>query len=99
MTILQRVKIKLGITDDTQDEVLTLYIEDAENDFMAYTGWKYVPAAAQYIIEGMVAGKHNSAGNEGLASQSYSGVSESYLTDYPEETKSQLNKFRKVRFL
>lgn len=35
-------------------------------------------------------------GTEGLASQSFSGVSESYITDYPDDIKAILNRKRKL---
>lgn len=38
-------------------------------------------------------------GSEGLASQGYSGVSESYIDGYPDDIIKILNRKRKVRFL
>lgn len=38
-------------------------------------------------------------GSEGLASQSFSGVSESYMTDYPADIKSVLNRKRRVKII
>lgn len=41
--------------------------------------------------------KLNRSGTEGLASQSYSGVNESYLDGYPEEIQSILRGKRKIK--
>lgn len=38
-------------------------------------------------------------GTEGLASQSFSGVSESYIADYPDDIKAVLNRKRKMVIL
>ena len=43
--------------------------------------------------------KLNRIGTEGLASQSYSGVSESYITTYPENIQAILRKKRKVKVI
>ena len=43
--------------------------------------------------------KLNRAGTEGLTSQSYSGVSESYIDGYPAEIKAILNRKRRMKVL
>lgn len=43
--------------------------------------------------------KLNRMGTEGLASQSFSGVSESYINGYPEEITKVLNRKRKIKVL
>ena len=43
--------------------------------------------------------KLNRLNTEGLSSQSFSGVSESYIDGYPAEIKAVLNRKRKVRLL
>ena len=51
------------------------------------------------VIEDMVVSKFNHRGTEGLASQSYSGISETYQTNYDDKTKTSLNRWRKLRTL
>lgn len=41
--------------------------------------------------------KLNRIDTDGLENQSYSGVSESYLNDYPEDIKRILNKKRRIK--
>ena len=43
--------------------------------------------------------KLNRMGTEGVASQSYSGVSESYIDGYPAEIVAVLNRKRKIKTL
>ena len=43
--------------------------------------------------------KLNRIGSEGLAAQNFSGVSESYLNEYPADIQAILNRKRKVKLL
>lgn len=43
--------------------------------------------------------KLNRQNSEGLASQSYSGVSETYIDGYPDEIKKALNRKRKIKII
>lgn len=43
--------------------------------------------------------KLNRLNTEGLASQSYSGVSESYIDGYPADIKAVLNRKRKIKVI
>ena len=53
----------------------------------------------EYIAEKIAVIKLNRMGTEGLASQSYSGVSESYIDGYPAEIQAALNRKRKIKTL
>lgn len=99
MTTLERLNIKLDIKDSSKDDILNIYIEDAKNEFLNYTARSSIPAAANYIIEDMVLAKFNRKGSEGLAAQSYSGISESYLDDYDSNLITAMNRFRKIKLL
>ena len=56
-------------------------------------------AALELIAEKIAVIKLNRINTEGLSSQSYSGVSESYLDGYPEEIKMVLNRKRKIKVI
>ena len=43
--------------------------------------------------------KLNRIGTEGLASESYSGVSESFIDGYPSDIQATLNRKRKIKIL
>ena len=51
------------------------------------------------VAEQIAAIKLNRKNTEGLSSQSFSGVSESYIDGYPAEIKAVLNGKRKVKIL
>ena len=55
--------------------------------------------ALELIAEQIAVIKLNRMGTEGLASQAYSGVSESFIDGYPDEIKAVLNRKRKVKFI
>ena len=51
----------------------------------------------EMVVEEIAVIKLNRMNTEGLASQSYSGVSESYIDGYPQHIKSILNSKRKIK--
>ena len=53
--------------------------------------------ALELVAEQVAVVKLNRMGTEGLASQSYSGVSESYIDGYPAEIVAVLNRKRKIK--
>ena len=55
--------------------------------------------ALELVAEQIAVIKLNRSNTEGLAAQAYSGVSETYLNDYPAEIKAILNRKRKVKFV
>lgn len=100
MTPIQRIKALLGeSTNSDLDAILEICLDDAKQEFLSYTGRNEVPVPAQYLVEQLAILRYNQLGNEGLSSQSYSGNSESYLSDYNNSLKANLNKWRKLKLL
>ena len=58
-----------------------------------------VDAALELVAEKIAVIKLNRINTEGLASQSYSGVGESYIDGYPQEITAVLNRKRKIKTL
>lgn len=56
-------------------------------------------ATMELVAEQIAVIKLNRSGTEGLANQSYSGVSESYIDGYPAEIVAILNSKRKIKVL
>lgn len=96
MTILE--KLQILIPDATQD-VLTILLGDAEQEFKAYCNRETIPENANTVLIQMVQCSYNKLGSEGLGSVSFSNVNESYIDGYPDNIVQQLNAFRKVKFL
>lgn len=78
------------------DEYLTLLLEEAEAEALAYTRRDEMPAGLQPVIPRMALVMVNRTGSEGVTSQGFSGVSESYLDGYPAEIQSVLRRYRRI---
>ena len=100
MEIIDKVKLYLNIPiDDTsKDNLLLLLVEQSQNEFLAYCNRDDVPALASNVIIDMCIIKYNLMGQEGYASTSFSGVSET-IANYPPQLIKSLNRWRKVRML
>ena len=93
--MLEKVKLLLGIADNTKDDLLTLLIEQAIEEAIVYTHNECVDELNTSIIQ-MVVYKYNRIGTEGVDSEGYSGVSLQYTSDYPENIMRGLRAKRKV---
>lgn len=76
--------------------LLEALIEQAEAQFRDYCHREDVPEGAESVIVRMAQHLHSQAGSAGLASQSYSGAGETFLTDYPSDLKRALNRYRRL---
>ena len=93
--MLEKVKLLLGIADNTKDDLLTLLIEQAVKEAIVYTHNECVDELNTAMIQ-MVVYKYNRIGTEGVDSEGYSGVSFQYTSDYPENIMRGLRAKRKV---
>lgn len=99
MTILEKVKLNLDITDTSQDTLLDSMIEDAQDYVVVFCGFSDIsdiPAALNSTIAKMVVIDYNKRGSEGLNSESYAGASYGYQAEYPAEIKNALYRFREA---
>lgn len=93
--MLENVKLLLGITNDSKDALLQLLIQQAEDEAKDFTHRNDV-CELQSTIEKMVVYNYNRLGTEGLSSESYSGMSYNYTSDYPEPILKMLKRYRKI---
>lgn len=91
-----KMLLRIPISDTTYDNLLRELLSQSEAEFKDYTGCNDVPASAQYILCEMARIKYNTLGAEGLASQSYNGMTETYQ-GYPSSLITALNKYRHMR--
>ena len=91
--MLEKLKLLLGIGDASNDTKLSLLLEQAEDEAIAYTNNEDL---AENLIIQMAIYKYNRLGTEGLNSESYSGVRFDYINDYPENIVKQLKRFKKL---
>ena len=96
MTMLQRIKLLLNISDSSKDALLEELIENAEEYVATYCNNADAVTSLTSAIIQMVIQDYNRMGAEGLNSESYSGVSFNYQTTYSEDIMKQLRRYRKI---
>ena len=99
MTALEMLTALTPNAAGAGDGVLEALVAAAEADFMAECSRDDVPEAASGVIWRMAAHRFGQLDAAGLQSQSYSGASESFLADYPDDLKRAMHRFRKLRLL
>lgn len=100
MTLLERVKVRLGIADTSKDDLLSELIMSAKEYVVTFcnrAGMEDIPASLDGIIIKMVVIDYNKIGSEGLKSESYAGASYNYSDDYPDDIKKALYHERLLR--
>lgn len=70
--------------DDSQDVLLNALIEQCEAEYLRRT---HQVEADDSVVNAMVIEKYNRLGNEGVQSIGYSGINETYESDYSESVQ------------
>lgn len=78
MTPLERFKLLAGITDDSQDGLITALLSDAEDSVRDYIGREEVPARLISVQVQLAVIAYNKRGTEGESSRSEGGISQSF---------------------
>ena len=97
--MIEEIKILLGDAANNYTEAqIGLALKMAIAEVEAYCN-RDVDTTLELVAERIAVIKLLRTNTEGLASQGFSGVSESYLEGYPEDIKAVLNRKRKVKFI
>ena len=95
--MIEEIKLLLGeAAKNYTDAQISLAYKLALAEVEAYTR-RDADGVLELCAEKIAVIKLNRFGTEGLASQSYSGVSESYLDGYPEDIQMILRGKRKIK--
>lgn len=96
-----KVKLLLGIAaaDITKDTLIDMLLEDAIAEVTDYCNLKIYDSKFDSTVVKMVSQNYNKVSTQGISSQSFSGVSESFVDGYSADVMTMLNKSRRVRFL
>lgn len=95
--MIEEIRLLLGdASDNYTDEQISLCLKMALAEVEAYCNREIDPVL-ELMAEKIAIIKLNRLNTEGLASQSYSGVSESYMDGYPAEILSVLKQKRKIK--
>lgn len=95
--MIEEIKLLLGdaAANFTEEQIALVY-KIALLEVEEYCN-RDADAALELIAEKIAVIKLNRINTEGLTSQSYSGVSESYIDGYPAEILAVLNRKRKIK--
>lgn len=97
--MIDEIKLLLGdAASNYSDAQIGLALKLALAEVEAYCNRK-LDYELEIIAEKIAIIKLNRMNTEGLASQSYSGVSESYIDGYPAEILTVLNRKRKIKII
>lgn len=97
--MLEEIKLLLGeAASNYSDAQINLAYRMALTEVEAYCR-RTADVELELVAEKIAVLKLNRINTEGLASQSYSGVSESYIDGYPADILAVLNRKRKVKVL
>lgn len=95
--MIEEIKILLGdAATNFPDMLISVCAKAALAEVEAYTNRK-ADAELELVAQRIAIIKLNRINTEGLASQSYSGVSESYIDGYPADILAILNRKRKIK--
>lgn len=95
----QLTNIQLLTNQTDKDNLFMLLIDLAKQEFLDYTGRADVPAAAEGLITSMVVEKFNRIGVEGVETQRYNSIDETFIDGYSANIQSGLKRYRKVKLL
>lgn len=97
--MIDEIKILLGETAENYSEAqINLAYKMALAEVEEYCG-READLSLQLAAEQIAVIKLHRSGTEGLASQSYSGVSENFIDGYPAEIQNLLNRKRKIKVI
>jgi hypothetical protein len=95
--MIENIKLMLGSSaSNYSDEQITYAYKRAVLEVEAYCK-RQLDVEMAMIAEEIAVIKLNRMGTEGVSTQSYSGVSESYIDGYPDNIKKILNSKRRIR--
>lgn len=90
---LARLKRRLQLATEDQDELLCDLLTDAENLVKGYTGRKTLPATLDGVIVELAAGAYHHLGIEGESSHSEGGISQG-IDALPKHLRAVLDNYR-----
>ncbi len=97
--MIEEIKILLGnAASNFSDAQISLALKMSMAEVEAYCH-RQLDTELEIVAERIAVIKLNRMNTEGLSSQSYSGVSESYIDGYPADILAVLNRKRKLKVL
>ena len=96
MSELEKIKLRLGVIDNTQDDLLSLLLEEATEEVLDFTNREVLLPRMNSIVIDVCVEKYNRLNCEGESSRSEGGISVSYFTNgLSDNIKNRLVMYRK----
>lgn len=97
--MIEEIKLLLGgAADNYSDDLIGLCVKQALAEVEAYCS-RDLDYELEACAQRIAIIKLNRLGSEGLASQGYSGISESYIDGYPADILAILNRKRRLKVI
>ena len=96
--MLEKIKILLGITDTSQDDLLQQLFEDATEDVLNWTNRSELPTSLESPVRQITVIRYNKLGVEGQNSHSEGGISRNF-EDIPQSLQSAINQKRRAKLV
>lgn len=93
MTQLEKLKLQLGITDNSKDGLLNLMLADVEADLRAWCNRNTLPAGLEPTHRQIAIIRYNMMGIEGQTSHSEGGVSRAF-EELPQSIRNTISRHR-----
>ncbi len=95
--MIEEIKLLLGdAAANYSDDLIGLCVKQALAEVEGYCN-RELDYELEMVAQKIAIIKLNRLNTEGLASQSFSGVSESYIDGYPQDVLKVLNRKRKIK--
>ena len=97
--MLEEIKLMLGDTaSNYSDALISLFYKQSLAEVESYCN-READLELSMVAQRITVLKLNRINTEGLTSQSFSGVSESYIDGYPADIQAILDKRRKIKII
>lgn len=94
--ILEKIKRRSDSAINQSDELINDLIEETQEEIKEYIHREDIPPSLEGSLIELVVIKCNRLGTEGISSESFSGVSTSYINGFPRHIEKKLRKCRKL---
>ncbi len=92
---LDNIKVLLSLTDDSsQDELLTVLLNNAVSTIILYLGVEDIPDELTFIAEQMAVIKYRRIGAEGIDTEKIDVLSTKYIADDLKPFTSMLDRYK-----
>ena len=91
---ISKIKIKLGLADNSQDELLAILLSDATNYMQVYLETQTIPWELEFIAEEVTIKRYRRIGAEGISTEKIDVLSTTYKSDDFYEYKPLMKQYR-----